>query len=449
MFDDARMRSALLPLGLLAVLLLSQPVHAQNAAPLAPSAPAPVPATAAAANESAGVRLSLGQALERFRRQNLKLEAAKYEIGAARADVISAGLLPNPRLALDGAFLIHGDSSGADRQYQIMLVQGLPIWGRLGAAKTAAELNASAAEREFAASAWQLLGDVRRAHLELELAEARQRVLSAGLSDLERVQRVLDARAAAGANPVYDRVRLEVERGSLRARVAAASAELARAGAELGAAIGGEPSPEPLLASGALPEPRAENRQLAALVRRGLERRHEIAASRLQASAAEARVRATRKRFVPEPELGIGYARWDHVAGLPSSSLGGALLASASMPLPIFDRGQGSVDRALQESRAARVRERDVKHGVEREVALAAEQLKLATAAYLAFQNDAQQNATNVRHIAEVTYREGRGTILELLDAYSSYLRVQEQALELQGAALGAAVDLDQALGAE
>jgi cobalt-zinc-cadmium efflux system outer membrane protein len=400
-------------------------------------------------NQSPAVRLSLGQALERFRRQNLKLEAAKYEIGAARADVIAAGLLPNPRLGLDAGFRIHGDSQGADRNYQIMLAQTLPLWGRLGASKAAAELNVSATEREFAASAWQLLGDVRRAYLELQLAEARERVLSAGLADLERVQHVLDARAAAGANPAYDRVRLEVERGSLRARIAATAADLARARAELGAAIGGQPTNEPLLASEALPEPPGETRELNALVRRALERRHEITASRFQSSAAEARVRATRKRFIPEPELGIGYARWANVAGLPPSSGGGALVASASIPLPIFDRGQGTVDRALQESHAARLRERDVKHGVEREVALASEQLKLATAAYLAFRNDAASNAANVRRIAEVTYREGRGTILELLDAYSSYLRVEEQSLELRGAALTASVELEQALGAE
>ena len=126
-----------------------------------------------------------------------------------------------------------------------------------------------------------------------------------------------------------------------------------------------------------------------------------------------------------------------------------AILAAASIPLPLFDRRQGIVDRAVQESRAARVRERDMRHGVERQVALASEQLRLATAAYLAFRNDASQNAGSVRRIAEVTYREGRGTILELLDAYSSYLRVEEQALELRAAALSAAVELDQALGAE
>ena len=52
-----------------------------------------------------------------------------------------------------------------------------------------------------------------------------------------------------------------------------------------------------------------------------------------------------------------------------------------------------------------------------------------------------------MRRTAEITYREGRGTILELLDAYSSYLRVEEQALQLRGSALFAALELEQAIG--
>ena len=73
--------------------------------------------------------------------------------------------------------------------------------------------------------------------------------------------------------------------------------------------------------------------------------------------------------------------------------------------------------------------------------------LRLTTQAYRAFREEASHNAETVRRIAELTYREGRGTILELLDAYSSYLRVEEQALELRGAALFAAVELEQAVG--
>jgi cobalt-zinc-cadmium efflux system outer membrane protein len=397
--------------------------------------------------QPARFELSLAQALERFRNQSLKLVAARYEVSAMRADVIAAGLLPNPTLGLSAGFHLHGVSDSADRQYSILLSQGLPLWGRLGANQAAAELSASATEKLFAADAWQLLNELRGAYLALQLAEARQHVLVAGLGDLQRVQGVLEARTAAGANPQYDRLRLEVERGNLRARIAEVELAVADARAALAASIGGAPESEELGASDALPEPAPDPRQTAALVRFALEHRHEIAATRLETGAAEARLRAVRKRFIPEPELGIGYSRSTNIPGAPPGASGGTLLASASIPLPIFDRGQGTIDRQVEQSGAARTRERDWQHTVQREVERAARAVQMTDAAFRSYREEASHNAETVRRIAEITYREGRGTILELLDAYSSYLRVEEQALELHGAALSASLELTRALG--
>ena len=129
--------------------------------------------------------------------------------------------------------------------------------------------------------------------------------------------------------------------------------------------------------------------------------------------------------------------------------MGGALLASASLPLPFFDHGQGSIQREIEQSSAARVRVRDTKNTVQREVELALRKLRLTTGAYATYRREASPQVSQVRKIAEVTYREGRGTILELLDAYNSYLRIEEQALELRGAALTSAVQLQQAIGPE
>lgn len=430
-------------------VLLSQPARAESLAPAVTPTPSPVAAASASAAslDRTRVELSLGQAVARFGRENLRLAAARYEINATRADIIAAGLLPNPRLALAGGWRIHGESDSADQQYSILLAQSLPIWGRLGASKDAARLSSSATERSFAAEGWQLLGEVRRAYLALQLAAGHHGVLKAGLGDLERVQHVLEARTAAGANPAYDRVRLEVERGSLRARIAQAEVEVSDAGSRLASAIGGPASPAELSAADALVEPIDDNRNASELVRWAIEHRQEIAALRLETGAAEARVKAARKRFMPEPELGIGYAHWRGIPGMPASSSGGGLLASASIPLPLFDRGQGTIERHVEQARASRVYEQDSKNTVEREVEHAARTLRITTAAYRAFREEGSHNAENVRRIAELTYREGRGTILELLDAYSSYLRVEEQALELRAAALFAALELEQAVG--
>jgi cobalt-zinc-cadmium efflux system outer membrane protein len=232
----------------------------------------------------------------------------------------------------------------------------------------------------------------------------------------------------------------------LGARIAQAGTDVSAAGAELSRAIGG-PQADAYLAADALPEPSALPADAAALIRRALERRPEIAATRLQVDAADARVTAAKRRYLPEPELGVGYSRWAAIAGLPASTNGGALMVQASFPLPLFDRGQGTVDRQVELGRVARARRTEAQKGVAREVKFAFDRLSLAVSAYDRYRQNALGQAESVRKIAEVTYREGRGTILELLDAYGSYLRVSEQALELRGAALSAEIELERALG--
>lgn len=434
---------------LIAALLQSRPSAAETPAP-PPSIPAPTPARASAAPASAGstpLGLSLEQVIARFRRENLKLLAARYDVAATRADVISAGLLPNPSLFLSGGFHVHGEVDSASRQYSVSLTQSLPLWGRLAASQQAAELSANASERSFAAASWQLLGELRHAYLGLQLAAERRFVLGAGLSDLERVQRVLEARIAAGANPVYDQVRLEVERGTLRGRIAQADLDLSNARSELAALIGGPVAHDELAASDPLAEPDRETREPAALVRHALAHRHELAAMRLEMASVGAQLRALHRRNIPEPELGIGYTRSSGIPGAPAGAVGGALLLSAAIPLPVFDRGQGAIQRKLAESRAGDLRQRDLSRSIEREVDRAARALNMTSTAYFSYQEEAARNAESVRKVAELTYREGRGTILELLDAYASYLRVEEQALELRGTALHARIDLEQSLG--
>ena len=445
--DDGRMRFRSCYRAALTAVLLSQPVHAESPAVSPPAAVTARTTEAAPLGVPVPAGLSLSAALERFRRENLKLLAAQYEVSANRADVIAAGLLPNPRLSLDAYFHIHGEPNSAEREFSVELSQGLPLWGRLGASRDAAELTASASEREFAVASFQLLADVRRAYLSLQWAEAARTVLAAGLRDLDGVQRVLDARTAAGANSQYDRLRLELERGNLRGRVASADVAVASARADLGAAIGWTALTLDLHATDPLPEPGVDVRDGSALVRWAIEHRNEIAASRLASEAAEARLRAARRRLVPEPELGIGYSRWSGIPGAAPGSTGGALLASASIPLPVFDRGQGTIERHIEQSRAARVRERDQRLAIEREVQSAAQAFQLSSTAYQGYRADSSLNAESVRRIAELTYREGRGSFLELLDAYSSSLRVEEQALALRGSVLLAALALERALG--
>src|SRR5262249_17633679 len=126
---------------------------------------------------------------------------------------------------------------------------------------------------------------------------------------------------------------------------------------------------------------------------------------------------------------------------------GGAVVMSLAMPLPVFDHGQGAVAAFEERGREAEALAKDARLRIEREVKEACTRLRAARDAYEKHQERVRPDAENVRRIAEAAYREGKASILELLDAYSSYLRVQEQAVELRVLALSAALDLERVVG--
>jgi cobalt-zinc-cadmium efflux system outer membrane protein len=380
-----------------------------------------------------------------FRRQNLRLVAGRHAVSAARADAVVAGLISNPSLSFGAQFLTHGAVTGGNEELSVMLAQRLPITGAAGLRKDAATAAATAEEAAFAAEGWMLFSELKQAYLGLQRVQLTARVLAAGLGDLDRVQHVLDERARAGATPAYDRLRLEVERGGLRARLSRIEVETISARADLAHAIGGlsEELDAAVPDEPADPPPPADS---ALLVQQAVARRPELRAAHFRAAAARLGAKASGRKYVPEPELGLGYTRFIDVPSANGAS-GGAALISLGLPLPIFDHGQGTIEAFEERGREAEALAQDTRLRIQREVKEAVARLRAARDAYEKHQERVRADVENVRRIAEAAYREGKGTILELLDAYSSYLRVQEQAVELRALALSAALDLDRAIG--
>jgi cobalt-zinc-cadmium efflux system outer membrane protein len=401
---------------------------------------------------STAAPLPLPRALQLFQSRRLAIVAARHDVSARRAGAIAAGLWQNPTLSLGGHAFTHGAVTGGREELSAMVSQVLPVTGYIGLRKEAANAAASAEEVRFAAITWDLTGEVKRAYVDLLFARDQFAALSAGLADLERVEHVLEERTRAGANPAYDRLRLQIERDTLRARLADSEAVLVGARAELARTVGGDTTP--LEVDGAVDpgEPLAnwpvaqDDGSDEALVKRALERRPEMEVARRETNAATLRTSAARRRYVPEPELGLGYVRYFDVPNADPAS-GGAILANLSLPLPLFDRGQGTITQHVEEVRAATVRAAIVKEEIAREVSRAAALARVRRAAYDRHRTGAAKNAEQVRRVAELTYREGRATIVELLDAYSAYLRVREQTVALRMGVLRAGVDLEQAVG--
>jgi cobalt-zinc-cadmium efflux system outer membrane protein len=384
------------------------------------------------------------EVIERVKRENTSALAARHRLSASRAAVVAAGVWPNPNVSATALFLTHGAVTGGNQEFTVSVDQVVPVAGQVGLRKDVARGYSSAEERAYAATLWQLVEDARVAYVDLQRAQARARVVRAGLADLSRVESIVETRSAAGATSPYDRVRVGVERSRMEARVASAEAETVTARAALAQAIGKSVDARTVAADDDLDDVTSAPADVDALVRRALAQRPEVGSARARTDASELRVSLLRRQYVPSPDLSVGYARYVDVPGVGN---GGAVLAGVSFPVPLFDHGQGTVDRGLAEAAEERARKEGVELAVRREVEGAAGVLAVRAAAWKKFKETVQADVEKLRTTAELSYREGRASILELLDAYNAYVDAQERRIDLQAGAARAALDLDRALG--
>jgi outer membrane protein, heavy metal efflux system len=391
--------------------------------------------------------MTLSRALNLFRRGNLELAAARYDLDATRADVIAAGVIPNPTVSIGAAFLAHGAQQGGKQSYQVVYDQVLPIGGQVGLRKDVANEFASAAERDFAATGWELSNDVREAYLDLQMTQTRWRLLNAGLGDLGRVEGILSQRAAAGANPEYDRLRVTVERNNLAGRIAEVVGDLASARTALAQAIGPGVDPSSLSAADDIPEAPDPPVNVESLVATALAQRPEAAAARTRANAANLRIGQVRREYVPSPDVQLGYNYWTGIPTVAGDRPGSAIIVGLAIPLPVFDRGQGRVNRAVAEEQASRLRAQSVELGIRRETERAVQTMTARVEAWRRYRDTTAGQVDRLRTIAESAYREGKSGILELLDAYRAHLEASDRALDLKAQAWRATLRTERAVG--
>ena len=356
---------------------------------------------------------------------------------AAEADVEEAAQLPNPR----ASFAREGFTTAGERTIETSyeLSQQIDVAGRRGLARDAAALRLLATESETRGSRNETVAEVRKAFGE---ALYRARIVDALQVSLRRLASTTGAitrLAQSGEASAYDRRRVEREVMGARVRRDTAAAELARSRAMLAAylEVAQEEVLQPVGSPLPTPPPALET------LRAGLHERHDLAALRTRADAADGELEMARRAWIPEMTVGIGNrvieeARADN----------DRVMLSLSMPLPVFDRGQPAAKRAAA-----------LREGFRAEHALRLARLDASLnglwqqstqlhASALAFRKDALANSRELTGIARKAYEAGEAGVLDLIDAYRTELDTEMLSLELDFRARLARIELDQVAGA-
>jgi cobalt-zinc-cadmium efflux system outer membrane protein len=386
--------------------------------------------------------LTLRAVVEAASQKHPLTEAAKARVTAAEGVRRGAGVLPNPAFTYQVENRrFPGEPSPVGMDAEVSSYATLPLepffqrWPRVKAAD--ASVRAAGAEVSAARHAAAL--DAARAFYRAARAEVGVEATADVLAGLEELVRYNTARAAEGATPEGELVRVRLERDRVATELAMARVELARARAELapylgaGQTVGALDWQDGLLAAPALP---AADAALAEARRA----RPELIAGRERVRAASGEVSLQRTMLLRQADALFGTKQ---VAGTKT------LLLGFSVPIPLLDQNRGEVQRATGERRAAEqeLAWLEARASAEVEGALAAvrglgEQLDALGPDFLA-------RAEEARTIALAAYHEGATPLLTVLDASRALADARRTHAELLFLHQQSVLELNVALGRE
>ena len=193
-------------------------------------------------------RLSLDEAVNLAARENATLRAKEFERQAVSANEITAGLRPNPTLALGAEqFTPGGPKAGGDvlalTQYTVSVGQTIELGGkrdrRLGSARAATRVTAY----ELEDVRRQVLYQVKKSFTDGQTARDSLALAEQNLASLDEVERIQRVRAQKGDISELELLRIEVQRFAFERDAADARQALRAAKIALRSVMGGSASP--------------------------------------------------------------------------------------------------------------------------------------------------------------------------------------------------------------
>jgi cobalt-zinc-cadmium efflux system outer membrane protein len=392
-------------------------------------------AFSALADEPPGYAFNLQQLIATAQRDNKDLRAARYAVDIARARLLQAGTLPNPRINVDTANDVAFNNDGA-YSASIGISQEFPIAGRILRQKDVARIDIELAQAEILDAERRLAGEVA-ANVYRVLVADRQIEARDALSAVdERLARATQSRFKAAevseldVNTIaLDQQRLAQERALLRTQRTTTLQALNR---QLGRPISAvlvvvEPLPA-MDAAWSLDEALSK-----------IKRRPDLRLAQLQIDRAQADIALSKAQRWEDWTVGLGVQQ-DRlsITGVPPQSADRALNLSVTIPLPLKSRSRGRTAATVAVAAQAEARAEALRLAIESEVAA-------AHAEVASFQVMLRNYETNLLPVsernvalAEKGYTQGLLSIVEVV-------QVQRQHGELKAAALNA---LDQYLQA-
>ena len=381
--------------------------------------------------------LTLAAALARVVDCHPDVRAARGALAGAAADVQVAGQRPNPQLTVGAGSVPSPLGAGSlwskTFDHSLRLDQVFERGNKPSLRRAAASSARAAAQADVAEAQRRATSVVAHLHQDLWAAQGRRTQLLAAVGLSADSLKALDQRVRAGDAPALDAVRLRLDNLRLQADLRQAEADGADLQRQLGVLIGasavaGQLHAEAvdLAAATAAASPAAaplaalDDAQAVALA----ERRPDVAAALARVRAAEQQRDLAAAARTRDVSVGLQFDHWP-TSPTNTSGTGNTVSVSLTVPLFVHHANEGELARAVADLGAAQDLLARVRAQAGAEIARAAALVSVTQDRRRLVAEQLEPAAEKVAAGAELAYRRGASSALELLDARRSLRAVR------------------------
>jgi cobalt-zinc-cadmium efflux system outer membrane protein len=360
---------------------------------------------------------AVAEALE----QNAGLLAERYNVAIADARLITARLRPNPVLSVGGDHLdLLGTgynliNTAGPAEYSLRTDFIFERGGKRARRIETAEIGKGSAELQFLNAVRSLRIAVQEAAVEVLLAKANVALAEENLRALREIVKVNELRLRSGDLAEVELLRAQLAELQFENAVRQAQLRLDASRTRLSALLGRRRGVRQADIEDELRREAAELK-LEDLLEEARRLRPDLRALEREQARSLAEVRLQLAQGKVDYTVGTEYRRQQGLAGT-----GNSLGVFFAMNLPVFNRNQGEIERALQEQRQIEARRRQALVDAESEVEVAYLQFATAKSVLERVERTMLAKAQDVRKIMEFSYRRGEATLVEFLDAQRAY----------------------------
>ena len=402
----------------------------------------------AMAEETASVQspLTEEEAVRNAIRNNYDLRQAAISVELAKAQLIQAGLWPNP----EGEFSTRSDkyyANEGESGYEYGLNQPIPISGRTFFQVRVAKLGIKRAEWQLKDVERQVVTEVKKTFYQIITLQEKEKILS---FLVKTNQDLLESVKARLSQAEVSNVDISLTRGELlmvSQELAEVKARLYESRANLNRLMGQSLNYPFVIASEPLAFPSID---LETATQKSLEYRPDLKAKELEKEMGSAALTLAKAMQIPDITIGGFYenerSRLDVNDQLISDN--DRLIGfKVSMPLPFFDRNQGEIAKTKAEKKGTGIQYEALKIQVAKEVAQAYIRLNASKEIIDSYSNGVKEDVEESVKLMQDAYLQGQVNVFDVVQTQNKFNSIEKAYWDASQGAREAIIDLESAMG--